>query len=62
MPRQNVVLLECFFEQSVGQCGSLAFSDHPADGVAAEDVEYDVEVEIGPLTGPSSFVISQIHT
>jgi hypothetical protein len=29
--------------------GNLAHGDHPARDVAAEDVEHDVAVELGPL-------------
>ena len=36
-------------DQPFGQLGGLAPGDHPAHHVAAEDVEDDVQVEIGPL-------------
>ena len=40
------------FDQALGQFRSLARCDHPADHVAAEDVEQHVEVEVGPLLRP----------
>ncbi len=36
-------------DQPLGEAGVLALGDHPADHVAAEDVEDHVEVEVGPL-------------
>ena len=33
----------------LGQFGALPIGDHPADDIAAEDVEDDVEIEVGPL-------------
>ena len=43
----------CFSQVSsmslLGQFGAFARRHHPADDVAAEDVEDDVEVEVGPL-------------
>ena len=36
-------------DELLGQRGALAMGDHPADDVAAEDVEDDVQVEVGPL-------------
>ncbi len=29
--------------------------DHPADSIAAEDIEYDIKVEVGPLGWPKQF-------
>src|SRR5713226_3409599 len=37
--------------EPLGQRGALAMGHHPADHVATEDVEHDVEVEVGPLRG-----------
>jgi hypothetical protein len=31
------------------------FSDHPADDVAAEDVQDHVEIEVGPFDWPEQF-------
>src|SRR5438046_1681035 len=39
-------------DQALGQRGGLGVCDKPADDVAAEDVEDDVEVEVVPLGGP----------
>src|SRR5206468_11753830 len=36
----------------LGQRRALAMSHHPAHDVAAEDIEHDVQVEVGPLRGP----------
>src|SRR5687768_7720523 len=38
-------------DELLGQSGALACGDHPADDVAAEDVEDHVEVVVGPLRG-----------
>src|SRR4051812_12587490 len=38
-------------DQTFGQRGLLAVGDHPADHVAAVDVEDDVQVEVRPLGG-----------
>src|SRR4030095_4042947 len=39
-------------DELLGQRRALAMRDHPADHVPAEDVEHDVQVEVGPLRGP----------
>ena len=39
-------------DQLLGQDGGFAGGDHPADDVAAENVEDDVQVEVGPLGPP----------
>ena len=36
-------------DELLGQFGAFARRDHPAGDVAAEDVEDDVEIEVGPL-------------
>ena len=40
------------FDETTGQRRVLPVCDHPADRVAAEDVEHDVEVEVRPLGRP----------
>ena len=49
----------CFSQVSsmslLASVGAFAGRDHPADHVAAEDVENDVEVKIGPLGGTAQF-------
>ena len=47
------------FDETTGQRRVLPVCDHPADRVAAEDVEHDVEVEVRHLVGPNSLVMSQ---
>ena len=42
-------------DQALGQGRAFARGHHPADDVAAEDVENDVEVEVGPLGRPEQF-------
>ena len=42
-------------DQVLGQRGALAGCDHPADDITAEDVEDDVEVEVGPLGRTAQF-------
>src|SRR5437773_6258647 len=39
-------------DEPLGQRGALAMGHHPADHVPAEDVEHDVEIEVGPLRRP----------
>ena len=38
-------------DQAFGERGLLLVGNHPADDVATEDVEDDVEIEIGPFRG-----------
>ena len=40
------------FDETTGQRRVFPVCDHPADRVAAEDVEHDVEVEVRPLGRP----------
>ena len=40
------------FDETTGERRVLPVCDHPADRVAAEDVEHDVEVEVRPLGRP----------
>ena len=39
-------------DKALGQFGTLPMGDHPADDLATEDVEDDVEIEVGPLRRP----------
>jgi hypothetical protein len=41
--------LASLFDELLGERCALAVGDHPADDVAAEDVEDDVQVQVGPL-------------
>lgn len=42
-------------EQSLEQGSVFSISDTPADGAATEDIDNDVEVEIGPFRWPFEF-------
>ena len=53
--RQDVLLFASLLDELAGQCGAFARRHHPADDVAAEDVENDVEVKVGPLGGTAQF-------
>jgi len=45
----NLVLANGLLNELFGQFRTLPMRDHPADGIAAEDVEDDIEIEVGPL-------------
>ena len=49
---QDVLFVAGLFDETTGQRRVLPVGDHPADRVAAEDVEHDVEVEVRPLRRP----------
>ena len=44
-----------FFDKLFGECCGFLRRDHPADDIAAEDVQDDVEVEIAPFGWPHQF-------
>ena len=46
------LLVHRLADQPLGQLSAFAAGQHPADHVAAEDVEDHVEVEVGPLRRP----------
>ena len=48
--RRDTLLGARLFDQATGQRRVLPVCHHPAHGVAAEDVEQDVQVVVGPLT------------
>ena len=48
---RNILLGAGFFDQSGSQCGGFAQRHHPADDVAAEDIQNHVQIKIGPLGG-----------
>ena len=48
----NALFVAGLFDETTGQRRVLPVGDHPADRVAAEDVEHDVEVEVRPLRRP----------
>ena len=47
--RIDLLFINCFLDQLLGQIGTLSMSKHPADGVAAVDVDDRVEIVIGPF-------------
>ena len=53
--RLDTLLGARLFDQSAGQRRVLPVGHHPAHRVAAEDVEQDVEVVVGPLLRPQQF-------
>ena len=48
----DALFVAALFDEMTGQHRVLPVGDHPADRVAAEDVEHDVEVEVRPLGRP----------
>ena len=50
---------DCFGNKLLSQFGAFAWRDHPADDMAAEDVEDHVEMEGGPLRTAST--INESH-
>src|ERR1700691_4052285 len=51
--RQDDLLFGSFCDELPGEFGAFARRDHPADDIAAEDIQNDVEVKVGPLGGPA---------
>src|SRR5689334_10444633 len=49
LARRDVVFLTALAQQPPRQFSALAAGEHPADNVATEDVEHDVQVEVRPL-------------
>lgn len=49
---RDVLLAASVFEKLLGELSAFAMSDHPSDGVSAENIEYDIKVEVGPLGWP----------
>ena len=49
LPAADALLRAGLGDQLLGQVGGLAGGDHPADDVAAVDVEDHVQVVVGPL-------------
>ena len=47
----NVLLATALGDEALGERGTFSVSQHPANHVAGEDVEDDVEVVVGPLGG-----------
>jgi hypothetical protein len=51
----NLVLANGLLNELLGQFRALPMHDHPADGIATEDVEDDIEIEIGPFGRTQQF-------
>lgn len=49
------MLGHCVVEQSLEQDSAFSVSDTPADNFVAENIDDDVEIEIGPFRGPLEF-------
>ena len=45
----DILFAAGFLDELLGQFRAFAGRDHPAGDVAAEDIEDDVEIEVGPL-------------
>ena len=43
------LLAASILKELLGELSAFAMGDHPADDVAAEDIEHDVKVEVSPL-------------
>ena len=55
LARLDVLFFAAFLDQSLGQFGAFAISDHPAGGVTAEDIEDHVQVEDVHFAGPAAW-------
>ena len=55
LAREDKVLAAGLFKELFGEFGTFAVGEHPADGVRAEDVKNDLEIEIGPLGWAEQF-------
>jgi hypothetical protein len=49
LARCDVLLPAGVIDETLGQLGALAVSDHPTDHEAAKDIQDDVEMVEGPL-------------
>ena len=55
LSRPDLLFLAGVFDEPLGQPRRLRRGDHPADHVAAEDVQNDIEVAVRPLHGAQEF-------
>ena len=55
LARLDVLLLAGVGNQPLGQLRALARCHHPADHIPAEDIQNDIEVEVGPFGCPLQF-------
>ena len=60
--RLDVVLGHRFGDQLLSQFGGFPQGDHPADDIAAENIQDHIQVETGPFGRALSLVISQFQT
>ena len=51
----NLLLANGLLDELLGQFRALPRRDHPADDMAAEDIEDDIEIEVGPLGRTQQF-------
>jgi len=51
----DLVFANGLLDELLGQFGGFPMGDHPAGDVAAEDVEDDIEIEVGPLGRTQQF-------
>ena len=58
----DAVAVESVGDELFGELAGLGGGDHPADDVAAEDVDDDVQLVVDAPSGPGSLVMSQVHT
>ena len=59
---RHLVFGDGIVEQRLEESRTFSVGDAPADDPAAEDVDDDIEVEVGPLCRPFSLVMSQDQT
>jgi hypothetical protein len=62
LTRRDSLALAGFFDELRRKRRALPVGDHPADNVAAEDVEEDVQVEVRPLRWAEQLRMSHLHT
>lgn len=46
---QNALLIASLSNQPFGQSRAFPVRYHPADGIAAKDIQYDIKIKIGPF-------------
>ena len=44
----DALLQAALLDEAGGERGGFPFGEHPTDDVSAEDVEQDIEIEVGP--------------
>ncbi len=51
----NALLAAGIFKELFGEWSAFAIGDHPADHIAAKDVEDDIQVEVSPFSRAQEF-------